>query len=100
VKLAVLIDEDGRVERIRLISGHPLLIAAAFDAVKQWRYRPMRRDGVAVAVFTIVEIRFSFGGKWQNGTDPNAPFDVAICLLFRMRARRRARSKRYLSAAR
>ena len=40
VKLAALIDENGEVERLRLISGHPLLVKATFDAVKQWRFRP------------------------------------------------------------
>jgi TonB family protein len=36
VRLAALIDDTGTVERLKLISGHPFLVKAAFDAVKQW----------------------------------------------------------------
>jgi protein TonB len=61
VRLAALIDEDGVVERLRLLSGHPFLVKAAFDAVKQWRYRPATYDGVPVAVFTIIDVNFSLG---------------------------------------
>ena len=35
VRLAAFIDEFGRVERLKLISGHPFLVKAAMDAVKQ-----------------------------------------------------------------
>ena len=61
VRLAALIDEDGMIDRLRLISGHPFLVKAAFDAVKQWRYRPATYDGVPVAVFTIIDVNFSLG---------------------------------------
>ena len=61
VKLGVLIGEDGSVERIRLLSGHPLLVPAAMDAVKHWRYEPVLRDGLPAVVPTIVEIGFRFG---------------------------------------
>ena len=61
VRLAALIDENGIVERLRLISGHPFLVKAAFDAVKQWRYRPATYNGVPVAVVTIIEVNFSMG---------------------------------------
>jgi TonB family protein len=41
VELAVWISADGMVQAIRLIQGHPLLVKAAIDAVRQWRYRPV-----------------------------------------------------------
>jgi protein TonB len=74
VKLAALIDEDGVVDRLKLISGHPLLVKAAFDAAKGWRYLPSTRNGVPVAVMTIIEITFTMndlpppGDKQANGS--------------------------------
>jgi protein TonB len=61
VRLAALIDEDGVVERLRLISGHPFLVKATFDAVKQWRYRPATYHGVPVAVISTIDVTFSLG---------------------------------------
>jgi TonB family protein len=61
VRLAALIDEDGVVDRLRLISGHPFLVKAAFDAVKQWRYRPATYHGVPMAVVTMIDVSFSSG---------------------------------------
>ena len=48
VRLAALIGEDGTVEQLRLISGHPFLVKAAFDAVKQWRYRPDSQGHIVI----------------------------------------------------
>ncbi len=61
VRLAALIDEDGVVDRLRLIRGHPFLVKAAFDAVKQWRYRPATYHGVPMAVVTMIDVSFSLG---------------------------------------
>jgi protein TonB len=63
VRLAVLIDEEGVVQRIKLISGHPLLVEAAIDAVRQWRYRPFWQDGEPVGVLTVVTVNFSMGNE-------------------------------------
>ena len=63
VELAVLIGEDGTVERIRLIGGHPFLVTAAMDAVKQWEYQPTLLDGLPVAVLTTVDVHFSLGAS-------------------------------------
>jgi len=67
VRLAALIDEDGVVDRLQLISGHPFLVKAAFDAVKQWRYRPATYYGEPVAVVTFIDVTFSLGSQ------PSAP---------------------------
>ena len=59
VRLAVLIDETGNVNQVKLISGHPLLVSAAMEAAKQWRYLPATRHGLAVPVRTTVDITFA-----------------------------------------
>ena len=59
VALEVLIDEQGVVERVRIIrGGYPPLQPAARDAVLQWRYAPTFLDGRAVKVLTTVNVTF------------------------------------------
>ncbi len=50
---------DGRVENLQLLSGHPLLVDAAMDAVRQWEYSPTLLNGQAVEVETEVEVNFA-----------------------------------------
>jgi TonB family protein len=59
VKLRVLIDKDGRVYQLQVISGHPLLIQSAMDAVKQWEYKPTLLKGQRVMVETEIDVIFS-----------------------------------------
>jgi protein TonB len=62
VLLEAEISKDGSVEDLRVISGHPLLLSAAIEAVKQWRYKPYMVGGERVPVSTQVEISFSLSG--------------------------------------
>jgi TonB family protein len=59
VWFSVLIGKDGLVEGLRVISGHPLLIAAAREAAQQWAFQPATVGGVPVRVVTRIEIHFS-----------------------------------------
>ena len=61
VILEAIIDREGRVENLKVLSGHPLLIPAAFEAVQQWRYRPTLLNGQPVEVMTQVTVNFSLG---------------------------------------
>jgi protein TonB len=67
VRFTITISEEGTVERIRLISGHPLLVRAAMDAVKQWRYRPTFRGGAPITVRTTVSVTFRIGNERMEG---------------------------------
>jgi TonB family protein len=58
VVLKEVVDENGRVEGVRLVEGNPTLAPAAIQAVKQWRYRPYVRDGKAQPFQTVVIIDF------------------------------------------
>lgn len=58
VTLECTIDPRGRVASTRVLSGPPLLEAAALDAVRQWTYTPTRLNGVPVAVILTVTVRF------------------------------------------
>ena len=58
VVLEAEISKDGIIENLRVISGNPLLVQAAIDAVKQWQYRPTLLNGAAVNVVTNVTVSF------------------------------------------
>ncbi len=62
VVLHAIIDKDGRVAQLEVISGHPLLVQAALDAVKQWRYKPTLLNGDPVEVDTTITVTFTMGG--------------------------------------
>ena len=58
VVVKALIDKQGRVARVCLISGHPMLAQAAVDAVRQWRYKPYRLNGEPVEIETTITVQF------------------------------------------
>ncbi|MFI5103977.1 MAG: energy transducer TonB [Terriglobales bacterium] len=58
VKLHAIIARDGTIQSLSAISGHPLLVRAALDAVGQWRYRPYILNGEAVEVETFITVNF------------------------------------------
>ena len=58
VKLNALIDKEGRVANLETISGHPLLVPAALDAVRHWVYQPTLLNGQPVEVLSQVNVVF------------------------------------------
>jgi TonB family protein len=63
VVLKVIIDKQGNVSNIQAISGHPLLIPAAIEAVKQWKYKPFLVNGEPFEVETNVTVNFTLADK-------------------------------------
>ncbi|MBZ5700365.1 MAG: TonB family protein [Acidobacteriia bacterium] len=58
VVLDALIDANGQVTAMKILSGHPLLQQAARDALRQWRYQPALLDGKPAAAHLTVTIQF------------------------------------------
>lgn len=58
VKLHAIIGRDGRIQSLSAVSGHPLLVRAALEAVEQWRYRPYVLNGATVEVETFITVNF------------------------------------------
>jgi TonB family protein len=58
VRLEILIEKDGTVHNIKVVSGHPLLVPRAIEAVRQWRYEPPMVNGESAEVSTVVEVNF------------------------------------------
>ena len=59
VRLHALISKQGTVESLEVLSGHPLLVRAAMDAVQQWKYKPTLLNGEPVEVDTTIDVIFS-----------------------------------------
>ena len=62
VKLHAIIGKNGAVEQLQVVSGHPLLVQSALDAVRQWRYQPTLLNGDPVEVDTTITVTFTMGG--------------------------------------
>lgn len=58
VELAAIIGRDGRIENLQVLSGHPLLVQAALDAVSKWRYRPYILNDQPIEVETRITVNF------------------------------------------
>jgi periplasmic protein TonB len=63
VVLQAVIGKQGSIENLRVVSGHPMLVPAAIDAVRQWLYRPYVLNGEPVEVETQITVNFSLGGN-------------------------------------
>jgi protein TonB len=63
VVLAAVISKAGAIENLRVLSGHPMLVPAAIDAVSQWRYRPYILNNEPVEVETQITVNFTLGGN-------------------------------------
>ena len=61
VKLEALVNRDGTISEIKVLSGDPVLAAAAKAAVSRWRYEPGTLNGRAVSM--KVQIRVFFAGR-------------------------------------
>jgi periplasmic protein TonB len=59
VKLHAIIGKDGSVQSLQVVSGHPLLVQSAMDAVRQWRYQPTLLNNEPVDVDTEIDVIFS-----------------------------------------
>jgi protein TonB len=61
VVLHAIIDKEGKVAQLEVVSGHPLLVQSAIEAVKQWRYKPTQLNGDPVEVDTTIQVTFTMG---------------------------------------
>jgi TonB family protein len=51
VKIEVVIAPDGRIRSTHVVGGHPLLVQACLDALKEWRYVPAAEESTQVIEF-------------------------------------------------
>jgi protein TonB len=63
VVLQAVIGKDGRVQNVHALSGNPMLIPAAIDAVSRWRYKPYQLNGEPVEADTQINVKFMLSGQ-------------------------------------
>jgi TonB family protein len=63
VVLQAIVDKEGTIRDLQLVSGPRELAASAIEAVKQWRYRPYLLNGRPVEVETQIQVNFSLAGR-------------------------------------
>ena len=51
VKIEITIGPDGRIKNTNVIGGHPLLINATLDALKEWKYEPAKTETLETLTF-------------------------------------------------
>lgn len=66
--LDAVVGKDGSVEALHYVSGPPLLVQSAMDAVRQWRYKPTLLNGEPVAVETKITVVYSLSGSVEAGS--------------------------------
>jgi protein TonB len=63
VRLEAIIGTDGTIQQLKVLSGHPLLVKAAVEAVSRWRYQPTLLNGEPVEVVTDVDVNFTLADR-------------------------------------
>ena len=51
VKIEVVVAPNGTVKQARVVGGHPVLVNAALDAARKWRFEPASTDSVGIIDF-------------------------------------------------
>lgn len=79
VMLKATIDKSGNVEKLQMLSGYPMLVPTALEAVKQWKYRPYEVNGIPRVVETTIRVEFSKASEGGTGTPaPQAEAPVLV----------------------
>ncbi len=59
VELRAIIGTDGKIQSVQIVSGDPLFLTSAREAVEQWRYRPTYLNGRAVEIDTFITVVYT-----------------------------------------
>ena len=67
VTLSILVGQHGEISCVKGVSGHPLLLRAALDAARKWKFKPMIEDGKSVGFYGALEFHFSTDNTGAQG---------------------------------
>ena len=59
VRFDAIIGRDGAIQNLQVVSGHPLLVPSALEAVRQWKYQPVLLNNEPVEVVTQIDVNFT-----------------------------------------
>jgi TonB family protein len=66
VRFNAIIGKDGSILNLQTVTGHPLLVPAAMEAVKQWMYKPTLLNNEPVEVITTIDVNFTLSEEPQQ----------------------------------
>jgi TonB family protein len=78
----VVIDATGHVVKASILRSIPLLDAAALDAIRQWEFRPVLLNGVAIPVVFTTVVNFSLAPETESQRPPRADVLERAAALF------------------
>lgn len=55
VKVQVVIGTDGRIKEVKVVGGHPVLVDAVQETLKNWKYAPASGETTTLLQFTFRE---------------------------------------------
>ncbi len=58
VRITAGVDEDGVVQVLQLVSGHPFLVTAAMEAAKRYRFKPATMRGTPIESIQMLDVGF------------------------------------------
>jgi len=58
IVLAIVVDANGEVTCVTVVSGHPLIVGAAIDSVRPWKFRPYAANGLKKSFCGKVTLRY------------------------------------------
>lgn len=61
VELEAVVDEAGKVEQVKIVTGNPILTAPSAAALKHWKFTPFMSDGKPVKALAPVNFNFRLG---------------------------------------
>ena len=59
VLLQAFVSADGGIRELRVLSGPPILVSAAAEAVRQWRFKPYLQNGQPVETQAKISVNFT-----------------------------------------
>jgi len=62
IVLRAVVGMDGHVQQLQFVSGPPELMRSAMDAVRQWRYKPLKLNGKVVEFDTTISVVYTLSG--------------------------------------
>ena len=51
VRVVVMVSSNGTVKSTKLVGGHPILVSAAMDALKRWKFEPGSEESTGMVEF-------------------------------------------------
>ena len=74
VKLEVTVSPNGDVTSVKVLSGHPMLVQAAVESVRKWKFKPFLKNGKSIQVTAEIDVTFPGGMSDEESAIRNQLF--------------------------